>query len=230
MGGGGGSLLRAAHGRLSVHQAPDTEGAACCLHCRALRWIELSPVSPVFGGLSPVRPGTENTRQGMDLAQIQAFVPGVPGVLRSYPEGSQPDSTPQPAACGLRWGWGACALRPTPCGRLLLAVWWVSWGFAGSRLGAGIGAGYRTRGRVKVWTRAPETDRLAGDLWQAKTTPRGFDGVGSPWGAVKSLDRSGPRPAAYLRAQRREIGRGEGVKRACLDFMRLSEDTSPAGP
>ena len=111
MGGGGGGLFRAAHDRLSEHRAPDTEGAACCLHCRALRWNELSPVSPVFGGLSPVRPGTENTRQGMDLAPIRAFVPGVPGVLRSRPEGTQPDSPPQPAACGLRWGLG-----PMPCG------------------------------------------------------------------------------------------------------------------
>lgn len=82
-----GDLLRAANDRMHVHQAPgpmETIGCACC---RTLQWNPLSPVSLVCEGLSPVRPGTENTRQGKDLTSIRAFVPGVPGVLKLHPEG-----------------------------------------------------------------------------------------------------------------------------------------------
>lgn len=102
MGGGGGGLLRAAHSRRSVHQAPDTEGAACCLHCRAPRWNELSPVSPVFGGLSPVRPGTEKANQDKDLGQFRPVVPGVPGVLRSHPEAKRQKVLPGVGCLGVR--------------------------------------------------------------------------------------------------------------------------------
>jgi len=56
-------------------------------------------VSPVKLGLSPVLPGTEKRNGDNNLEAIRAFVPGVPGVLVSPPEGNPADQVPELAGC-----------------------------------------------------------------------------------------------------------------------------------
>lgn len=134
-------------------------------------------MSPVFGGLSPVRPGTENLNDDNGLRVFCQFVPGVPGVLRSLPEGNPPGEVPKLAGCValLAPCWAMHKRNTVACFSICS---WPSGGLPRASQarplgGRGIGAGYG-RGVKNFRTAQPETERLNRNLWEAKTAPRGF--------------------------------------------------------
>lgn len=92
-----GRFLRCAF-RSSILRDHQIEGRSC-MDVHGRWWMNLSPVSPVFGGLSPVLPGTEKPNENNRLRRFFGFVPGVPGVLGQYPK----ENALMPSIGDLRW-------------------------------------------------------------------------------------------------------------------------------